>query len=140
LVLAAKETWSRRSVSDHHQARGAAKSGPVVTMARYGIVVGIVLTGLGLLVATTTATREWQPVPALSLSTSASGALVADVDLGSQAPTSARLVIPTPSGVPVVRVLPRNVSVQHVVLPPWIRQGDQKVFLVTPGWTREVSS
>ncbi len=140
LVLAAKEKWSRRSVSDHHQARGAAKSGPVVTMARYGIVVGIVLTGLGLLVATTTATREWQPVPALSLSTSASGALVADVDLGSQAPTSARLVIPTPSGVPVVRVLPRNVSVQHVVLPPWIRQGDQKVFLVTPGWTREVSS
>ncbi len=90
LVLAAKETWGRGAASGHHEVRGARPSGPVVTMARYGVAAGIVLTGLGLLVATTTATREWQPVPALSLTTAASGALVADVDLGSRAPTSAR--------------------------------------------------
>lgn len=97
--------------------------------------VGLALFGLGATIATAAALPAWTPPPELSIATSTTGHSVADVQLGSAGPVTARLEIRTGGKTVWRSSLARTTAAQSVDLPASTIRKGSRVLLVTGGRT-----
>jgi hypothetical protein len=93
---------------------------------------GIVLVVVGVLLATVTARKEWQPPDQLALKVGLSGQEVVTAQLAT-ASTGAYLVVVDPHQLFVLRQLQATTLAQTVVVPDSIARGSYKVLLIAPG-------
>ena len=97
--------------------------------------IGLVLFVAGATVATVAARRDQVPPPELSVSIGQPGGAVAQVDLGTSSPSSARLELTTGDHVVWSTPLASTSKAQAIALPPNADQAGSSVQLVTDGET-----
>ncbi len=97
--------------------------------------VGLALFALGATIATVAALPAWTPPPELSIATSTTGHSVADVQLGSAGPITARLEIRTGGKTVWRSSLARTTAAQSVDLPASTLRKGSRVLLVSGGRT-----
>ena len=97
--------------------------------------VGLALFALGATIATVAALPAWQPPPELSIATNTTGHSVADVQLGSAGPITARLEIRTDGKTVWRSSLARTTAAQSVDLPASTLRKGSRVLLVSGGRT-----
>lgn len=97
--------------------------------------VGLALFALGATIATVAALPAWTPPPELSIATSPSGHSVAEVQLGSAGPITARLEIRTGGKTVWRSSLVRTTAGQSVDLPASTLREGSRVLLVSGGRT-----
>ncbi len=97
--------------------------------------VGLALFAAGATVATVAARRDQVPPPELSVSIGQAGGAVAQVDLGTSSPSSARLELATGDHVVWSTPLASTSKAQAIALPPDAEQAGSSVRLVTDGET-----
>ena len=97
--------------------------------------VGFVLFAVGATIATVAALPDWTPPAELSISTSATGHSVADVQLGSAGPVAARLEVRSGGRAIWRSGLARTTAAQSVELPASVLHKGSRVLLVSGGHT-----
>ena len=97
--------------------------------------VGVALFALGATLATVAALGEWTPPPELSVATSTTDRSVAQVQLGSAGPLSARVEIRHGDRTVWSSNLDRTTGVQNVELPAHLLNKGSRVVLVADGRT-----
>ncbi len=97
--------------------------------------VGLALFAVGATIATVAALPAWKPPAELSIATSMTGQSVADVQLGSAGPITARLEIRTDGKTVWRSSLARTTAAQSVDLPTSTLRKGSRVLLVSGGRT-----